>query len=84
MSIGSTGLSKEERRGGTLATERPPHIEPLTCTVKDASRISGLGISTVWKLIHEDKLDTVLVYNRRLVLLPSLRKLLAPPTSSEA
>jgi hypothetical protein len=72
MSVGSTGLSKDERRGGTLT-------EPVTCTVRDASRISGLGVSTIWKLIAEGRLDSLLVYNRRLVVLASLREILTPP-----
>jgi hypothetical protein len=74
MSIGSTGLSRDERLGGTVT-------EPMTCTVRDASRISGLGVSTIWKLIAEGKLDSLLVYNRRLVVLSSLRRLLTPPAA---
>jgi hypothetical protein len=77
--MSTTHLTKHERVGGALTPDRPPHAEPMTCTVKDASRISGLGVSTIWKLVAEGKLDTVRVYNRRLVVLASLRQVLTPP-----
>jgi hypothetical protein len=79
MSISSTGLSKHERTHRAAS-----QAEPMTCTVRDASRLSGLGVSTIWKLIAENKLDSVLVLNRRLVTLPSLRRLLTPQAAEAA
>jgi excisionase family DNA binding protein len=46
-----------------------------------ARRISGLGNTTVWKLIAEQKLATVKVGRRRLITYESLEKLLTPAAS---
>jgi Bacterial RNA polymerase, alpha chain C terminal domain len=43
----------------------------ITAPVKDLSRISGLGVSSIWKLLHEGQLKSVAVGRRRLVLLES-------------
>jgi hypothetical protein len=79
MSQHSTDLSDRERKSG-IAGAGNPAADPdvLTCTVRDACRISGLGQSTIWKLIAEDRLEVVRVYNRTLIVMPSLRRLLTP------
>jgi hypothetical protein len=52
--------------------------KPITVTIPTTRQISGLGNTTVWKLIAEKKLDTVRVGKRRLVLYASLERLLTP------
>jgi excisionase family DNA binding protein len=51
---------------------------PIAVTIQTARKISGLGNSTIWKLISERRLDTVSVGRRRLILYDSLEKLLSP------
>jgi hypothetical protein len=55
-----------------------PNQRPITVTIANARYISGLGNSTIWKLISEGRLDTVNIGRRRLVLYDSLEKLLSP------
>jgi hypothetical protein len=56
----------------------------ISASVKEFSRISGLGESTVWAMIHDRRLESVAIGRRRLVLIDSYRKLIerqraAPP-----
>jgi len=55
---------------------------PLTITIATARQITGLGNTTLWKLIGEKKLQTVRVGRRRLVVYDSLRALLAPSSDT--
>jgi len=57
-------------------------VRPITVTIAHAREITGLGNTTLWKLIGEKKLQTVRVGRRRLVLYDSLRALLAPSSDS--
>jgi excisionase family DNA binding protein len=52
--------------------------EPLTTTVATARRLSGLGNTTVWRLISDGTLASVTIGRRRLIVYESLRRLLAP------
>lgn len=56
----------------------PNSQKPIAVTIPMTRKISGLGNTTVWKLIAEKKLDTVRVGKRRLVLYDSLERLLTP------
>jgi excisionase family DNA binding protein len=58
-------------------------VPPLTITIATARRISGLGNTTLWKLIGEKRLKTVRVGRRRLVVYDSLRALLAPTADAQ-
>ena len=58
--------------------------KPITLTVNRAAAVTGLGISTVWKLISEGKLETVSIGRRRLVRYTSIERLLAGKVASEA
>jgi len=51
---------------------------PIAVTIPMTRKLSGLGNTTIWKLIAEKKLDTVRVEKRRLVLYDSLERLLTP------
>jgi excisionase family DNA binding protein len=53
-------------------------IEPLTVTVADARKISGLSNTTVYKLIGEGKLQVVKIGTRTLITYASVKKLLEP------
>ena len=70
MSAPSWGRSKD----ASILIDRPDdHI--ITATVSDFSRMSGLGVSTVWKLIADQQLETINIGKRRLVVIASYRRL---------
>jgi len=50
--------------------------EPITVTVPQAGRLSGLGKSTIWALIAKGVLLTTKDGRRRLILYASLKSLL--------
>ncbi|MBR0795672.1 hypothetical protein JQ615_09760 [Bradyrhizobium jicamae] len=56
---------------------REGQSEPLTVTIAIARQISGLGNTTLWKLISDGTLQSVTVGRRRLVVYQSLRRLLS-------
>jgi hypothetical protein len=60
-----------------------PDLNPLTVTVATARKVSGLGNTTIWKLIKEQKLETVRVRRRTLITVGSLVRLLTPVPTSE-
>ena len=62
----------------TSAANPVSGVRPLTVTVETARKVSGLGNTTVWKLIRERKLETVHVGRRTLVTVRSLEQLLSP------
>jgi hypothetical protein len=55
---------------------------PITITIGVARRLSGLGYTTIWKLIGEGTLQTVHVGRRRLILYDSLLRLLTPANNA--
>jgi hypothetical protein len=69
MSLPSCGRSQDDS-----VVIRWPDDRIITAPVNDFSRISGLGVSTVWKLIAEEELETISVGKRRLVVLDSYRR----------
>lgn len=52
-------------------------MKPVTLTMQDAARASGLSRVTLWRLIASGQLDSVKVGARRLVKVASLESLLA-------
>src|SRR5215471_12267590 len=65
-----------------MAVEIPSYT--ISASVKDFARISGLGESTVWAMIHDGRLESIAIGRRRLVLIDSYRRLIeqqraAPP-----
>jgi hypothetical protein len=52
--------------------------DPLTISVAEAKRLSGLGHTKLWELIGNGTLKTVCVGRRRLVIFASLCRLLTP------
>jgi hypothetical protein len=85
LSVPSTGLSKDEvrRRPINIGHNRGPPLDPLTVTVAEARRITGLGLTTIWALIAKKEVDSVLVGRRRLVMFASLRRLLTPQNDDQ-
>jgi excisionase family DNA binding protein len=84
MSIHSIGLSHDETpRVGGIATARAPpgsaggDLRPISVTISTTRKITGLGNTTVWKLIAEKKLETVMIGRRRLVIYSSIERLLS-------
>lgn len=61
-----------------MATTYTVEPKPLAVTISSARKISGLGNTTIWKLIGENKLTTIKVGRRVLVTYASLEKLLSP------
>lgn len=59
----------------------PNSPKPIAVTIPMTRKISGLGNTTVWKLIAEKKLATVNVGRRKLVIYESLERLLTPDES---
>jgi len=55
---------------------------PLAVTLATARQISGLGYTTIWKLIGNGTLATVRVGRRRLIAYESLRRLLTPESQN--
>jgi excisionase family DNA binding protein len=81
VSVHSTGLSKHELRGllpRGIGHNKGPPLDPLTVTVAEVQRLTGLGLTTIWKLIAKKQLESVLVGRRRLIVYASLRRLLTP------
>ena len=66
----------------TISKDFP--IQPLAVTVADACRLSGLGTTTIYELIKEQRLRTVTVGRRRLVIFASLELLLVPESTTTA
>jgi hypothetical protein len=57
-----------------MAMEIPSDI--ISTSVAEFSRISGLGQSTVWAMIHDGRLESIAIGRRRLVLVDSYRQLI--------
>jgi len=61
-----------------------PQIEPLAATISEACRLSGLGRSSIYVLLNTGRLKSVRFGKRRLVVLASLRELIATGASLDA
>jgi excisionase family DNA binding protein len=77
MSI-TTDFSREERASACRS------LDPITVTIAEARRLSGLSNTTVYKLIGEGRLRTVKVGTRTLVVYATLRTLLTPTADGAA
>lgn len=51
-------------------------MEPLTTTIAGAIEMSGIGRTTIYRLIKSGELKSVAVGRRRLIVVASLRALL--------
>jgi excisionase family DNA binding protein len=53
-------------------------IQPIAVTIEAAKKLTGLGTTTIFKLIKDGDLQTVKVGRRTLVLVDSIERLLTP------
>lgn len=58
--------------------------ERVACSVKEAAHLTGLSRSSVYLLIGHGTIETAKIGRRRLVLLGSLRHLLAMPAPEDS
>jgi hypothetical protein len=67
----------------TLDTS-PNETRPLAVTVRRASELSGLGLTSIWAFLRDGRLEAVRVtgVRRTLVSYPSLTRLLTTSSSS--
>ena len=50
--------------------------QPITLSIKDAARTLGIGRTTIYRLIGEQRLETVKIGNRTLVKTASINRLI--------
>jgi excisionase family DNA binding protein len=69
-----------------MNTDTKTALEPLAVTVRETRRLTGLGNTTVYRLIGEGKLRVTKVGARTLVLYPSIKTLIegAPLANQKA
>jgi len=60
-------------------------LDPITVTIREACKISGLGPTTLWKLRKAGRLKTAQIpgVDRALILYSSLRELLNPDAQTQ-
>lgn len=51
-----------------------PTVAPLTLNVPDFRKLSGIGKSSIYKLIEEGHLESVMVCGRRLIIVASYER----------
>jgi hypothetical protein len=54
-------------------------LAPLSVTFAKAHEISGLGLTTLWKLARQRRIEVVRIGRRTLITYRSLSRLLLPP-----
>ncbi len=52
------------------------HTSKITCSIKEATELSGLGKTTLYRLLQEKKITSTTVGVKRLVHVDSLRRFL--------
>jgi hypothetical protein len=48
----------------------------ITASVKKFADLSGIGESTIWRLVRERQLETIAIGRRRLIVVESFRRLI--------
>ncbi|HZS85297.1 MAG TPA: helix-turn-helix domain-containing protein [Stellaceae bacterium] len=56
-----------------------PFRERISCTITEACAATGIGRTKLYEAIADGRLASTKVDNRRLVLVPSLLRLIEPP-----
>jgi hypothetical protein len=54
----------------------------ISASVPEFSRLSGLGQSTVWAMLHDGRLESIAIGRRRLVLIASYHRLIEQQRAS--
>jgi excisionase family DNA binding protein len=77
-------VDRKSRELARMTTDERTRLEPLTVTVQEARRLTGLGNTTIYKLIGQGKLRTTKIGARTLVIYQSIKALIerATPVSS--
>lgn len=55
---------------------QPDIADPITATIPDFRRLSGIGRSRIYELLDTGELESVCVGKRRLILIDSYRRLI--------
>ena len=58
-----------------LSPPQKAGVQPLTLSIRDAARTLGLGRTTIYRLIGEQRLETVKIGNRTLIKTASISRL---------
>jgi excisionase family DNA binding protein len=66
-------------QAGALQVNDPTSAKPLAVTVQTASRLTGLGKTTIYELIKDGTLSAMAVGRRRLIRYASLEALIGKP-----
>ena len=61
-----------------------PFSERPTCTIAEACEASGLGRTKLYEAMADNRLASIKIDNRRLVIVASLLKMLEPERLSDA
>jgi hypothetical protein len=48
----------------------------ITAPVNEFAQLSGLGVSTVWAMVKDKRLETIAIGRRRLIVIDSYRQLI--------
>lgn len=51
-------------------------MEPITISIRAACQAVGVGVTTLYQLINDGRLETVTIGQRRLVKVSSIRRLI--------
>lgn len=54
-------------------------VQPIAVTFAVAKKLTGLGLTTLWKLAGQHRIETIHIGRRTLITYRSLEELLAPP-----
>jgi len=66
-----------------LPEPQSPGLKPLTVTVTTACKITGLGNTTLWGLVRDQRLEAVRIGRRTLIVYRSLEALVAPCSGAD-
>jgi hypothetical protein len=62
---------------GAAAELIPTPLEPLTVTIQEAMRLTGVGRNSIINGIERGELESVKAFNRRLIIYPSIKRMIA-------
>jgi excisionase family DNA binding protein len=58
-----------------MTNNKSEAAEPIAVSPQEATRLLSLGMTTIYKLINEGRLESTVIGGRRLILYTSLKKL---------
>ena len=60
--------------GQHTPAEKPKPLEPLAIPVKEMAALLGVGLTTAWRIVASEEVDTLRLGRRTLVTVASLRR----------